>query len=157
MGFSGIVSFILLFFALLIVMSTFILIQGEVVESTNLNYEIQKERLKTEARAGIEIVNISFDNNTDPDTTTVFVLNSGSVKLETEYIDAYIDDYKVPRDTDNRTISFAADSVTINPLHWDPDEKIKIEIYKDIANVTHIVTIASRYGAQDSITYLGDG
>jgi len=155
MGFSSIGGFIIMFFALVFIISTFILIQGRMIDSTNLTFSIQKEKMETEMATDISIINISWDNSTVPATTTVYVENTGSVKLDPNQIDIFIDEIKIPRAEVNRTLGFTADSMTINPLHWDPTEVIRIDAFIALRNVTHIATVTTEYSVKDAVTYLG--
>jgi len=155
LGFSSIGGFIILFFALIIIASSFMIIQGRLVDSTTLTFDTQQQKLATEMQTKIDIINISFDNTTAPDTTTLNIKNTGHNKINIEFIDIFIDNIKIPRYDSNRTINFAPDSLTINPLHWDQDETIIIEVYLDLQNVTHIATASTEYGIIDSATFLG--
>ena len=155
MGFASIGSFIMLFFAVLIVVSSFTVIYGRLIESSALANEIQNEKLENEVNTKIEIQNISFNNLTTPDTTTVYIKNTGINKIELEYFEIYIDNLKIPRNQNNRTMMYAVGSNVINPLHWDPREIIEIEVFLNLENITHIFTATTEYGVKDSITFLG--
>jgi len=154
-GFATIGSFIMMFFALVFLVSMFILIQQRMIETTSESASVQQQRFNEQVLTNIEIINISFDNLTDPDTTTMYVENSGSNKLSIEFIDLFIDGTIIPRDTANRTIAFDIGSTAINPLHWDPDEVIIIEIYLDLVNITHLATISTEYAVKDTQQFLG--
>ena len=132
MGFSTIGSFIIMFFAILIMISSAVLIYSSLVESTNTATEVQKERIENMISTRIDIINIVFENNTDPDTTAVYVSNDGSKKLDLDYVDVFIDAIKIPRSSANRTIMFVNDTNIVNPLHWDPDEIIEINVSLDL-------------------------
>ena len=155
MGYSTIGGFIILFFAVLIVASSFVMIYGRMVESTSLTYDMQRERLENEVKTRMEIINISYDNGPSPDTTTAFVRNTGSNKIDIDFLEVFVDQIRIPRDSSNRTISFAPGSAAVNPLHWDPGEDIIIEIYLDLVNVTHVLTITTEHGTRDSRAFLG--
>jgi archaellum component FlaF (FlaF/FlaG flagellin family) len=155
LGFASIGSFIMLFFAVLIVVSSFTVIYGRLIESSALANEIQNEKLENEVNTKIEIQNISFNNLTTPDTTTVYIKNTGINKIELEYFEIYIDNLKIPRNQNNRTMMYAVGSNVINPLHWDPREIIEIEVFLNLENITHIFTATTEYGVKDSITFLG--
>ncbi len=154
MGFSGIGAYILIFFSLIIVVSVFVLIQANIIETSSLIYS-QRDRLASEMRTNIEIENISFDNLTSPDTTTAQVKNTGQTVLETDYIDVYVDRARVPRNPQNLSISFAAGSNTLNPLHWDPDETIIIEVYMDLDNSSHTLVVATEHLGRDQGSFTG--
>ena len=132
-----------------------ILIYGNMIESTTMSYTIQKQRLEDELKTNIEIVNITFDNTTNPHTTTMFVKNIGQNKIDIDYVDVFIDEVRLERNGSNRSIEFAEESVTINPLHWDSDEYIKIEVYLNLTNVTRLATVSVAGGVTDTMTFLG--
>jgi len=151
-GFSGIAAFIMLFFGLIIMVSMFTVIQTSLIESSTLT-QAQNEQKILESQTKVTIENISFDNTTIPDTTTIVVINSGQTKLSLEQIELYVDHVKIPRSTDNRTIRFLTNS--INPAHWDPDEVLEIEVYIDLLNVTHTASITTEYLGRDVQPFLG--
>ncbi len=155
MGFSSIGAFIMLFFSLLIIISTFVLIYSNLVESTNLTYNTQHDRIEHELHTSIEIENISVNTGTTPDTVTIYITNTGTNKIDTDYLDVYIDGMKIPRDNDNRTMSFAPGSTFINPLQWDSGETLKIDVYKDIDNSTHVAQVTTQYSVKDLMTFSG--
>jgi archaellum component FlaF (FlaF/FlaG flagellin family) len=154
-GFASIGAFIMLFFALVIVISTFALINGKLVESTSLTYQVERERLESISKTSITITHLSFDNLTDPDTTTLYINNTGQKKLETGTLDAYIDGIRIPRDDANRTIAFAED-YTLNPLHWDPGESMIISVNLNLADATHTARVTTDVGIQDVKTFTYD-
>jgi archaellum component FlaF (FlaF/FlaG flagellin family) len=135
--------------------TTMALIYGNMVQSTTESYNVQKERLENQVKTDIEIKNITFDNATNPHTTTIFVQNTGSNKVELDYLDVFIDEIKITRSENNRTISFAEGSEHINPLHWDPDETIKIEVFLNLTNITRIATVTTEHSVKDSMIFLG--
>ena len=155
MGFSNIGAFIMLFFGFILIISTFIIIQEKMVENTSLTYSVQQERINNELKTNININNILFNNLTTPDTITVYIENTGQNKLSTEYLEVFIDNIKIPRHTNNRTFSFETGSDIINPLHWDPDETLKVEIHLNLINITHVLTATTDFGVKDSKIFLG--
>jgi len=86
------------------------------IESANLVYS-QTDTVQKELQTRINILNISFDNTTTPDTTTIYIQNIGQTKLDLDDIDFYIDEIKVPRDNINRTMVFDTSSMVLNPVH----------------------------------------
>jgi len=152
-GFGTIGGFILLFFSLIIIVSTFVLIQGRMVETTSMTFNIQKERVENQLKTQIQILNVSY--NITPNTTTTYIENIGSIKMDLEHLDVFVDSTIIPHRNDNRTIAFADGSTSINPLHWDPDEVIKVDIHLALINRTHILTVTTEYGTKDSTAFLG--
>jgi archaellum component FlaG (FlaF/FlaG flagellin family) len=142
----------MMFFAFLIIVTTLVVLQTNLIESQAVASE-EQDRMASLMNTKIEILNISFDNATDPDTTTIYVKNIGAEKLDTGTLDLYIDEVRVPRDGNNRTLTLVKNG--INPLHWDPDEVVRAEIYLDLDNVTHLAVVSTEVGIRDATTYLG--
>lgn len=141
--------FILLFFALITAVSMFVLMQTTLVETTATAYA-ERDRMVAEQNTKVLFLNASYNNMTD--TSTFYVKNTGTVMLELDTMDIYIDDKKVPRDEANRTISFQY-SVN-NPLHWDPDEILVIDVHMSLGQSQHVATINTQNGGKDSIGYI---
>ncbi len=153
MGFSSIGGFIILFFALIIVASTFMTIQGRLAESVALSNSVQNDKISRQMNTKIDIINITYDNGTTPGTTTLYIMNTGSDRLDIGYLDIFVDNIRVPRDAENRTIWFIPGSDVFNPLQWDPDETIKVEVYMDITASPHIITATTEYGIKDTAIF----
>jgi archaellum component FlaF (FlaF/FlaG flagellin family) len=147
-GFSSIPMFILLFFAMIAAVSMFVLMQAKLVETTATAYA-ERDRLVEEMNTEITILNASYSNATE--TTSIYVQNTGKTKIEIELIDVYIDEFKVPRSDSNRSITF--ESSTMNPLHWDHDEVLRIEVYRALGNSTHLATISTQNKAKATKSY----
>jgi archaellum component FlaF (FlaF/FlaG flagellin family) len=151
-GFASIGSFIMLFFALVIVLSTFSLIYGRMVQSTTMTYDMQNQKIE-DTLSTVEITNITFDAVSSPDTTAIFVQNTGKNKLSLDYVDVFIDQIRIPRESINRTFEFAPGSGTINPLQWDPDETLIISTYLDLGAGTHYAAVTTEHGTKDTKSY----
>jgi archaellum component FlaF (FlaF/FlaG flagellin family) len=150
MGFSTIGSFIIMFFGIIILISSAVLVYNNLVENTNAAANTQKERIDNRLNTRIDITGIEYDSFFNPDRTTIYITNTGSKKLQTDYIDVFIDDIKIPRNSANRTIWFANNSNIANPLHWDPDEIIGINVSLNLESGTHIAVVSTEYGVTDT-------
>jgi len=153
LGFSSIGAFMMMFFGLIIIVSTIVIIQTNLLESASIAYE-EGDRLTRVINSRFDILNISYEDATDPDTTTMYVQNTGAEKLLPGDLDIFIDEIYIPKMEANRTIEFASVN-KLNPMHWDPDEVLKIDIFIDLANVTHVVTLSNPDGVKDRTYYLG--
>jgi len=142
----------MLFFGIIIVVSTFVLIQTRMIESS-IDVYAQNEKEKEMLLTDITILNVSFDNTTDPDTTTTYIENSGKIKIDIEHLDLYMDQAKIPRLDANRTIVFVQGHDTFNPLEWDPDEQLHIEIFMDLQNITHALSTTTDNGGTDTALF----
>ena len=107
MGFSTIAGFMMMFFAMIIIISMLVMVQSNLIETTSAAND-ENERMAKLMNMRIDIQNITFDNLTTPDTTTMLVKNIGSLKINIEYLDVFIDDILIPREQSNRTITFAS-------------------------------------------------
>lgn len=150
MGFSTIGSFIIMFFTIMIMISSAIFIYTSLIESTNAASAMQEERINNALNTDIEILSIVHEPGTSPDTQAAYVINKGKRKLQLELLDIYIDGTKIPRSTSNRIITFINNTNIINPLHWDPDEIIEINVSIDLAAANHVAVVATEYAVTDS-------
>jgi archaellum component FlaF (FlaF/FlaG flagellin family) len=150
MGFASIGAFIMLFFSLIIVISAFAMIQGRMVESTQLTIQTQQERLE-QSKTEMEVVSISYDALPTPDNTTIVLNNTGQNKIELAYLDVFIDNVRLPRDSQNRTLELVGNAA--NPLHWDPGEGLRIDALLDLSEGSHMAVVSTEYGRSVSAVY----
>lgn len=151
MGFSTIGSFIVMFFGFLILLASIFMIFGAMVDNTATIGALQEEE-KKRAQTSIDILNVTLDKEEEPNLTTFHVANDGSRKLDKDGLDVYINGERIPRDSDNRSIAFKDDN-RINPLHWDPEEVVEINITKDLEGQSHRGTVATEFGITDSVIF----
>ncbi|MGM5482027.1 MAG: hypothetical protein ACQESF_01055 [Nanobdellota archaeon] len=147
MGFSSIGSFIIMFFAIIVMISSAFMIYSMTIESsvTLTQQQIRQEKI---SETSIQIQNVTADKIPSPDRTTLKIINDGNRRLDINDIDVYFDGIFIPRNSQNRTIGFKSPNV-INPLHWDPDEILEINISKNFENGTHQVVITTEFGKSD--------
>ncbi len=150
MGFSTIGSFIIMYFGMIIMITSVFVIYGTLLEGT-ITLEEQQNREYERMQTSISIDSVSFDKTKAPDMTSLNITNDGTRKLKTSDIDIYIDDNIIPRSELNRTISVISPN-SINPYHWDPDEVVSINISMDVENGTHIVVVSVN-GIIDSTSF----
>jgi archaellum component FlaG (FlaF/FlaG flagellin family) len=120
------------------------------VENTNAAANTQTERIDNKLNTKIDIGNIEYEPIFNPDLTTIYITNVGSKKLEPAYVDIFIDDVKIPRDNANRIMWFVNETNIANPLHWDPDEILGVNVSLDLDSGPHVVVVATQYGITDS-------
>lgn len=151
MGFSSIVTYVVMFFSLIIVVTTIVMIYGNIMETNMVlteQQEIAEERLKT----SINIYNVTHYSAPSPDETLIYVLNDGNRKLELNDTDVFINGTRIPRDENNRTIIFNGTNI-LNPLHWDPGETILINVTMDLAAGIQTATVVTEFGVKDSYSF----
>jgi archaellum component FlaF (FlaF/FlaG flagellin family) len=151
-GFASIGAFIMLFFSLIIIISTFIIIQGRMVETTQLAMQVERDNIEHMELTRMEIVSLQFDNLTAPDNTSIVLNNTGRNKIEMAYLDVWIDRIRLPRDSGNRTIEIVGQNA-VNPLHWDPGETVKIDVMLNLATGTHRAIVSTEYGVQAELPF----
>lgn len=151
MGFSSIVTYIVMFFSLIIVITSIVMIYGNLIE-TNLLLAEKQEIAEEQAQTSISIYNITHNSGPSPDETLIYVLNDGNRKLELNSTDVFINNTRIPRDVANRTIQFNGTNV-LNPLHWDPGEMILINVSMDLTSGTSVARVITEYGVKDSFSF----
>lgn len=151
MGFSSIGSFVVMFFAMLVMVSSIFMIYSSLIESTGAisdQQDIQEKKLAT----SITIKNISVDESPTPDRISAIVQNDGKRNLDTQDVDVYLDGVFIPRNDSNRTIGFKSENV-VNPMHWDPGESLWINVSKNIENGTHSLVVSTEFASLDKSVF----
>ncbi len=151
MGFSTIGSFIVMFFGFLILVSSGLMIFGAIVENSASLSSLQKEE-KERAETSINILNITQYKENEENIVTFHIINDGNRKLDKDDLDIYIDGYRIPRDSENRTVYFKYEN-RVNPLHWDPGEIIVANITKELEDGGHRGVVATEFGITDSLVF----
>jgi archaellum component FlaF (FlaF/FlaG flagellin family) len=141
-GFSSIAAYMILFFSVIILVGSMVMIYGRMVDSSTLAYSVQQERLEQISQTRIDMESAEYAGG----IVRINVTNLGGTKLSIDYIDAYIDGVKIPRETANRTIEFAPDSLVVNPLLWDPYETIVLVINHPLEPGQHRAAVSTDSG-----------
>ena len=149
MGFSGVVSQLIMFIAVLFVATGLVIVFKGFMDSTTSSIVIQQNRVSDQLETDITIEVIDYDNTTA--TTTVYAKNTGKTKLKIDLVDIYIDEERFPRNDSNRTITVLSDTEIINLGIWDPKEVIKIQAFRNLTtDKSYDVTILTQNGIKDS-------
>lgn len=153
MGFGTIAANIIMFIAIVTIATGFVFYFNMQTQEISTSLESQNKRLRDELRTDITITSVSYDNSTNPPTTTAYVKNTGKTKLELNATDIYIDGLRKERG--DRTISVEADTQVANSLIWDPGEIVKIEVNENLSNTVHQVRVVTSNGIFDEDIFSG--
>jgi archaellum component FlaF (FlaF/FlaG flagellin family) len=145
LGGSTIASFIMLFFVIIIIISTTMMVYTTIYQS-NESLKKEQQRNLQESQTSIEIINATYLNVTNE--IEIYIKNIGKRKLDINETDIYINDIRIPRNNNNRTIEFIDDS--INPLLWDPNEIIRINVFLELEFGNHYTIITTEFGIKDN-------
>lgn len=151
MGFSTVGSFVVMFFAILIMISSVFMIYSNVIGGTAAINEQQEQRAKRLATS-INILNVSVTESLEDDKTTINILNDGQRNFDPQEIDVYLDGEYIARESENLSKGFKSDN-SVNPMHFDPGEIYQVNITKDIDNSTHQIVVTAEFGITDSTTF----
>lgn len=149
MGFSNIVSQVVLFMSVMIVIVVLSVVYKTYVTTTNLSLKIQQEKAVAKIDTSFKILNgtyDSFDNN-----VLVYLENTGSIKMDPKYIDVMVDNERLSRNSTNRVVELVASKNLINFNLWDPGELIKINVSKTLAQGAHLIRVSVENGIMRSI------
>ena len=148
MGLSSIGSFILMFFVMIIMVSSIFVVYSTLIQNSAAITEQQKTNQEI-SKTSIRIYNITYDRLAGKDRTMIEIINTGSTKIDVDKIDVFIDDVYIPRNTNNRTMRFNGTN-NLNPLHFDPGEFLEINVSLDRNDGTHQVVVSTDLGVSAS-------
>ncbi len=151
MGFGSVAANMIMFIAVITIAASFVIFINAFAQETSTSLKVQKDRLAAEIKTDISITSISFTNTSSPDTTTVYVKNTGKTKLSLTYTDIYIDGIRFEQS--DRDVTVENDTAVGNSLIWDPTEIIKIEARLDLTNTIHKVRIVTGNGIAAEDTF----
>jgi len=142
MGVSTVIAHFLLF----IITVTLVMMIVDTVTGyvTNMNSSLKQkvdvisEKIKTD----ITIITINYDSLTN--VLTVYVENTGSVTLDPDDMDLYIDNERIARSDVNRTVE--EDTDTVNPGLLDNSEILNMNTTKALSSGEHSVLVSTHNG-----------
>jgi archaellum component FlaF (FlaF/FlaG flagellin family) len=123
MGFGNIVSQVILFMSIMITLIVVSLVFKNYITTTNLSLEIQHNNIVNKLDTSFSIIDASY-NELDK-IITISLRNTGSLKLDPNYIDLFVDTNRFSRS--NFEIQLLEETNLINSLHWDPGEILIIK------------------------------
>ncbi len=149
MGFSNIATTIIMFIAVLILATSVIITLRTNVDQTQASMRTQADLLNNQIKTNTDITSSNYSAG----TTTVYIINNGKTLLKLDRIDIYLDNEFIPRNDSNRTIEIEPSTDTKNPGLWDPNEIVKIEVFKTLGSGTHTSKVTTQYGTIDEDTF----
>lgn len=151
MGFSDVAIQVIIFISVLVVGAMVTIFFNDYSKSAVDSANIQRQELEEIMKTSITIDMISFNSATSPDRTMIYVKNTGRTIIDTEKLDIYLDNIRIPRSTSNRTIQITTDTDTVNVGKLDPKEVMLITIFRNLATgLTHTVNIILDNGVKDN-------
>lgn len=146
MGFSGIVSTMIMFIAVVAMSITVVGAFKSLIDDTSSSIQIQGNALSDQLKTDLFFDEISYSNITD--ITTVNIKNTGKTKLQTDKVDIYLDGLFIDRNESNRTINIQTSTDLKNPGIWDPGEIVQIKIFKVLEDGDHTLTVSTQYSTK---------
>lgn len=137
MGFSELVTQIILVFLFILIFLTLFNSYKTYVESTSEQANYMLDQIVSRVQTNFEIL----DANYTAGNLVLTLKNTGSTKLNTDLMDAYIGGEKVSRND----LSFVMFNKTSSDLLWGPTEALNISLSKVISGRT-LIQISSEYG-----------
>ncbi len=125
MGFSEIVSQVLLVFLFIVIFSSIFLIYRSSVKSLSSDVQTVYEDLNRKVHTDIKILNEV--NSSIYHTLTL--VNTGSITLDLKYLDVFVNSERISRDD----LSFELFNQTIDALLWNPTEALNISFSKSLS------------------------
>ncbi|MDD9953778.1 MAG: hypothetical protein OXR66_05575 [Candidatus Woesearchaeota archaeon] len=151
MGFGSIATQMVLFIAMVTIAASLVMHMRVFTGQATASIAVQKDRLVEELKTDVTITSLSFSNLTDPHTATIYVKNTGKIKLKLNATDLYIDGSRYT--TTERNISIENDTEVNNPLIWDPSEVVKIEGFRNLSGGLHTARVVTDNGVSDEDTF----
>ena len=145
MGFGNVATTIIMFIAVLLLATGVIVSLRTQIDQTQSSMNAQAEMLNNQIKTSITITQTNYSAG----TTTVYALNNGKTTLKPQKVDAFLDAEFVPRNESNRSVTVQPSTDTKNPGLWDPDEVLKVEVYKSLNAGEHRIALATQYGTKD--------
>ena len=118
------------------------------VVHTNLSLDIQKENIRKKLDTNFLITNTTYDSTDE--IITINVKNTGSVTLNQNYIDVFVDNKRIPRKIENRTLTLDSDTNLVNPHLWDPNEVLIINVSKLLSSGNHLIEVIGENGIKNA-------
>jgi archaellum component FlaF (FlaF/FlaG flagellin family) len=123
MGFGNIVSQVILFMSIMITLVVVSLVFKSYVTNTNLSLQMQHDNIVNKLETSFSIINVTYDEINEE--VSVFLKNTGSIKMNPSEIDLFIANQRLSRNEIN--VEIFESTNLINPLHWDPGEILIIK------------------------------
>ncbi len=148
MGFSGIVSQVMLIFTVIGMTALILVTYRSYVTQTNMSLAVQEQQLQGALNTNILIENATY--NATGKEISLTVKNTGSQTLSPDHIDVFVDRVRIPRSTANRTMALVPETNLVNPTLFDPEEELNITIFRALSPGNHLVEVVTSYGIRNA-------
>ncbi|MFP4403310.1 MAG: hypothetical protein ACLFPJ_03095 [Candidatus Woesearchaeota archaeon] len=145
MGADTVATHLILFIAVLAIATGLVIGIKNFSDNAESSIKEKGDAINQQIKTSLAIEVISYNN--DSKKLNVYARNIGKTNLKIDQIDIYINGQRIPRNTDNRTITVLEDTTNSNtPLVWNPNELIEIIINKEMdENTINELTITTQY------------
>lgn len=143
-GFGNIVSQVVLFMSIMIVIVVLSIVYKTYVTTTNLSLKIQQEQVVSRIDTSFSILNVTYDSSDDD--VYFYLENTGSVKLNPDLTDVFLDGARIPRNMSLLDVEILSSSNLVNYEHWDPGETLKLNLTQTLSAGSHIISVATENG-----------
>ncbi len=151
MGFGSVAAQLIMFISLMSITTTVVLVFDQHTQETATAMVVKTDALANSLKTNFVISSVS--HNSSSNITSIYLVNTGDTELNTNMTDVILDGEFVPRNV-NKNISVIASTQVRNPLLWDPNEVLSINVTKVLtANTTHIIDVISEYGVRETDTF----
>lgn len=148
MGFGSIVSQVVLFMSVMIVIIVLSVVYKTYVTTTNNSLEVQHERVVDRIDTDFEIMEASYDGSNE--RLTVYLRNSGTLKLEPDETDIFIGRERISRDDPAKEMALFDETNIVNPGLWDPGEVLLLNVSRTMDEGYHAVRVSIENGVTRS-------
>jgi archaellum component FlaG (FlaF/FlaG flagellin family) len=147
MGFGTIFVQIIFFILFFMALVGFFSISKAIAIDNKTSIMLREQTAMNKIKSEITIYNLSYYSGEG--IISIYVNNTGKLKLKQEELDIYVDGSRIPRDQTNRTIKILPQDF-LNPTLWDPDESIEINVTYSLSTGTHYVDVITEYSTDDT-------
>jgi archaellum component FlaG (FlaF/FlaG flagellin family) len=144
---SGVASQVILFIAVIGITTGLVAVFNNYVDETSSSTRTQWQMMSNNLKTDVTITSIDYKADS-PDNTTIYVLNTGKIKLDVNETDIYLDGF-ISRDGASRNMVLEASTDVFDVGIWNEKEVLKIVVFKDLsASTTYQVCITTQYGTK---------
>ena len=153
MGFSTLVAQVVLFGVMITIFITYTITMVAYIYKTDNSLYSSYETLELKLNTEMTAINATYSASKKDITT--YIKNTGKTKIDTEYLDIYLDSERIARNDTSLSITIQSSTEIKNPGIWDPKETIQIIIDKRIDETgTHYMEFFTAQAVTDIVTFI---
>mgnify|MGYP001153364121 CR=1 FL=1 len=145
------ITHLIIFIAVLSITTTAVFTMSSFVTSSSDAINLQRRETTNVINTDIRIELVHYDSNSEE--LYAYVENSGKTTLKLEDINIYVNNIRIPREIENRTIEIIPDTEIKNSGLWDPSEEIFITININLESDNHNLIITTSYQGKDEYLF----